>query len=97
VRDIVRSRHVVAVSIAATWRPEDSQRAQNDAALAAVISPLDGAATCMGRRTVPTMNAGGCASYQPGVGGSGSASRKSWVGAKNELPVTDVEKSRMRS
>lgn len=45
VREIVRLRQVVAVSIAATWRPEDSQRAQNDAALAAVVGALDGAAT----------------------------------------------------
>jgi arginase len=45
VREIVRLRHVSAVSIAATWRPEDSQRAQNDSALAAVIDALGGAAT----------------------------------------------------
>jgi arginase len=42
---IVRLRDISAVSIAATWRPEDSQRAQNDAALAAVIGALGGAAT----------------------------------------------------
>jgi arginase len=45
VRGIVRLREVAAVSIAATWRPEDSQRAQNDSALAAVIDALDGAAS----------------------------------------------------
>lgn len=44
-REIVRLRQVAAVSIAATWLPEDSQRAQNDAGLAAVIGALDGAAT----------------------------------------------------
>jgi arginase len=44
VREIARLRHVAAVSIAATWRPDESQRAQNDSALAAVIDALDGAA-----------------------------------------------------
>lgn len=43
--EIVRRRHVAAVSIGASWLPDESQRAQNDAALAAVIGALDGAAS----------------------------------------------------
>jgi arginase len=44
-REIVQRREIAAVSIAATWAPEGSQRTQNDAAFAAVLGALDGAAT----------------------------------------------------
>lgn len=44
-REIVRLRQIAAVSIAATWRPDKSQTAQNDAAFAAVIDALGGAAS----------------------------------------------------
>ncbi len=38
VRTIAQARQVVALDVAATWRPEDADRAQTDAALAAVLA-----------------------------------------------------------
>jgi arginase len=40
VGDVSRRRELVAVSIAATWRPEATERARNDAAVAAVLDAL---------------------------------------------------------
>ncbi len=40
VRAIVRARPVVALDIAATWRPEDTTRAQTDAVLSALLSSI---------------------------------------------------------
>jgi arginase len=42
--DVSRLRDVAAVSIAATWRPEATDRARNDAAVAAVLDALPGVA-----------------------------------------------------
>jgi arginase len=43
IRQIVKSRELVALSIGATWRPADSDRARNDAAVTTILSAVSGA------------------------------------------------------
>jgi arginase len=43
VREIVRTRELVGLSIAATWRPADSDRTRNDACFRAILEAAHGA------------------------------------------------------
>jgi|ERR1700736_5686209 len=43
VRQIVTARELVALSIGATWRPADSDRASNDAVFSAILAAVHGA------------------------------------------------------
>jgi len=42
VRQIVNSRELVGLSVAATWRPADSNRARNDAAVTTILAAVSG-------------------------------------------------------